>query len=72
VVDRRIASEFEYPYSQALKQMQGVWSEDKLNAFIRSPSTFAPGTKMNFPGVADPEEREAIIRFLRHYHTVPH
>jgi len=72
VVDRRIASEFEYPYSQALKQMQGVWSEDKLDAFIRSPSTFAPGTKMNFPGVEDREEREAIIRFLRHYHTVPH
>jgi aldose sugar dehydrogenase len=72
VVERRIASEFEYPYSQALSQMQGIWSEDKLDEFIRSPSTFAPGTKMNFNGVADPEERAAIIRFLRHYHNVPH
>jgi cytochrome c len=72
VVGRPIASEFEYPYSQALSQLQGEWSEENLDAFIRSPSTFAPGTKMTFGGIADADERAAIIQFLRHYHNVPH
>jgi cytochrome c len=64
VVGADIASK-DYPYSDALKGKEGNWTYENLNAFLTSPREWAPGTKMTFPGLKKPEERAAVIAYLR-------
>lgn len=64
LADRNIASVEGFNYSEALKQHQGQWDVEKLDAFLTSPATFAPGTNMMFPGVEDPGARAAIVAWL--------
>ena len=54
-----------YAYSAALKGKEGPWSFDQMNEWLRKPSTYAPGTKMTYAGVADPAKRADIIDYLR-------
>jgi cytochrome c len=55
----------DFPYSDALKGKEGTWTDANLDAFLTSPKEFAPGTKMTFPGLKKPEERAAVIAYLR-------
>ncbi|CZF85586.1 c-type cytochrome [Grimontia marina] len=64
LADRNIASFGGFNYSKSLKQHQGRWDAEKLDAFLKSPATFAPDTNMVFPGVEDPGARAAIIAWL--------
>jgi cytochrome c2 len=65
VVGRRVASLKGYPdYSPSLRQLGGVWTRERLDAFLKSPRSVAPGTAMDFAGDADAEERAAIIHYL--------
>jgi len=54
-----------FKYSDALKDKGGNWSFAELDAFLASPKTFAPGTKMSFRGFNKPEDRAAVLAFLR-------
>ena len=65
IVDRQIASApgFE-SYSAALKGLGGKWTRERLDAFLRDPQAFAPGTTMGFVGVPDDAERAALIEHL--------
>ncbi|MBB2201741.1 c-type cytochrome [Gluconacetobacter tumulisoli] len=55
-----------YEFSPALAAHKAeTWTDDTLSAWLQSPSAFAAGTKMAFPGVADENDRAAIIAFLR-------
>ncbi len=65
VVGRDIASVEGFTYSSALQGKEGVWDYDKLNQFLTSPKEFAPGTKMTFVGLKKPEQRAAVIAYLR-------
>ena len=65
IVGRRVASNGAFEYSDALKGIGGRWTEDRLDSFLTSPATFAPGTRMAFPGIADSATRKALIVFLR-------
>lgn len=42
-----------------------VWTFENLNAFLTSPKTYVPGTKMGFAGVKDPVERANILAYLQ-------
>nr|WP_319533880.1 c-type cytochrome [uncultured Vibrio sp.] len=64
LAERTIASFEGFNYSEGIKQHQGKWDAEKLDAFIASPEEFAPGTNMLFPGVKDPGARAAIIAWL--------
>jgi cytochrome c len=64
VVGADIASK-DFPYSDALKGKEGAWTDANLDAFIANPKGWAPGTKMTFPGLKKPEERAAVIAYLR-------
>ncbi|MDV6249893.1 c-type cytochrome [Vibrio sp. EA2] len=64
LAERTIASFEGFNYSEGIKQHQGKWDAEKLDAFIASPTEFAPGTNMVFPGVKDPGARAAIIAWL--------
>ena len=67
IVDRPVASHAGFNYSDAMKAHAAVepnWTYEELNGFILSPKDHVPGTKMNFGGVKDDEERANIIAFL--------
>jgi cytochrome c len=65
VVGRDIASAPGFSYSSALQSKDGTWDYDQLNQFLTSPKEFAPGTKMAFAGLKKPEQRAAVIAYLR-------
>ena len=58
-----------YEYSAALKAKQGPWTYDELYEWLKKPSAYAPGTKMSYAGLADPQKRADIIDYL---HTLSH
>lgn len=55
----------DFEYSQTCKEMPGNWDYDSLNHFLTKPKKYIPGTKMNFVGLKKPEDRAAIIAWLR-------
>jgi aldose sugar dehydrogenase len=65
VIGREIASVPGYPYSSALRALEGAWTDARLDAFLRDPAAFAPGNNMAVPRVEGEEERRVIIEYLR-------
>jgi cytochrome c len=41
------------------------WTYDDLDKFLTNPKAYVPGTKMGFAGLAKPEDRAAVIMYLR-------
>lgn len=64
VVGRPKASHEGFNYSDALKGRGGNWTLEDLAAFVHSPKTFAPGTKMLFPGIPDATELADLLAYL--------
>jgi cytochrome c len=65
IVGRPKAGYSGFEYSESLRALGGRWSDDDLNGYIADPRGFAPGTKMEFRGLAEPRQRAALIAFLR-------
>jgi cytochrome c len=65
VVGRKIASVPDFNYSSGLKSKEGDWTYENLDKFLTNPRDFAPGTKMTFAGIKKPEQRAAVIAYLR-------
>lgn len=53
-----------FTFSDALASHGGTWTYENMFAWLESPRSFAPGTKMSFAGLSSPEDRANIIRFL--------
>lgn len=53
-----------YTYSDAMTSSREVWTRASLSAFIASPRTAVPGTKMASAPVTDASDREDIINYL--------
>ena len=54
-----------FDYSEGLKTKGGVWDYASLNEFLWKPKKYIEGTKMNFIGLKKPEDRAAMIAWLR-------
>ncbi len=63
VAGGKIASK-PFAYSAALKAKSGTWTDANLDAFLKAPSAFAPGTKMLI-AVPAAENRAAIVAYLK-------
>ena len=50
VVGRDVGSVGGFSYSSTMGSFGGQWGEGELNAFLYKPTTYMPGTKMNFGG----------------------
>lgn len=59
-----IAGHAGFAYSDTLKSMGGTWDFDKLSEFVHNPKRFAPGTKMTFAGLGNPEDRANLLVYL--------
>lgn len=64
VIGRSVGAVADYPYSGALAGSGLVWDAVTLEAWIADPAGLVPGTAMKFRGLADHDERVAIIEYL--------
>ncbi|MEL7254634.1 MAG: cytochrome c family protein [Pseudomonadota bacterium] len=64
VVDRPVASADGFGYSGNLIAVAETWTPENLDAFLESPSGYAPGTTMAFAGLKKAEDRANLIAFL--------
>jgi len=66
VVGRTPGSHAGFAYTAALKGVAGrPWDFEHLNEFLTSPRAAVPGTAMSFAGLKKPEERAALLVYLR-------
>lgn len=54
-----------FAYTAALASVGGIWTPDRMDRWLTSPRTFAPGTSMAFPGLPDPQDRADVIAWLK-------
>ena len=60
-----------FAFSDALKKVGGTWNWDNLSKWLDSPKAFAPGTKMTFAGLSNPQDRADVIAFLNAHSDSP-
>jgi cytochrome c len=64
---RKIASLPGYRFSEALKDMNIVWTPETVSKlFELGPNTYTPGTKMPEQRISSPDDRKALTDFLTH------
>jgi len=54
-----------FSYSSAMADFGGAWGYVEMNQFMWKPKKYMPGTKMNYNGIKKPEDRAAMIAWLR-------
>ncbi len=64
VLGKALGSKAGFAYSEALKGKGGNWSFETMNEWLTNPKKFAPGNKMTFAGLGNPEERAALLLYL--------
>lgn len=64
VVGRHAAAAPDFNYSAAMRSLDAEWTPERLDEFLARPNQIAPGNRMAFAGVSNPEQRRAIISYL--------
>lgn len=52
-------------YSDAMKRIDFVWTEEKIEAYIAQPRKVVPGGKMKYDGLDDATARADVIAYLQ-------
>ena len=65
IINRPKANSQGFAYSEALAKIGGTWTYEELNNFLYKPKEYIKGTKMNFAGLKNTQDRADIILFLR-------
>lgn len=66
VFGRRIGTAPGYDYSDALRALDIVWTEQTVSAlFEQGPEAYTPGSRMPEQRLPDPADRAALVEFLR-------
>jgi len=60
-----------FAFSEALAGKGGAWDFVNLSEWLSNPKKFAPGTKMTFAGLGNPEDRANVIAFLNAHSNAP-
>jgi len=71
---RKAASQEGFDYSADLRRAGAdglVWTTAKLDIYIENPKNLVTGTRMNFRGIPDPDDRRDLLAFLRQYSASP-
>lgn len=53
-----------FAFSEALRSKGGRWDWETMSAWLTSPRAFAPGTRMTFGGLSNPQERADLLLYL--------
>lgn len=65
IVDRQVASLDDYDYSEQLLAEDFVWTEEVLDQWLADPKHLVPGMCITFHGLKKPEQRAALITYLK-------
>mgnify|MGYP003754942005 CR=1 FL=1 len=65
IINRPKASVQGFAYSKALADFRGNWGYKELSQFLYKPKEYIKGTKMNFAGLKNVEDRANLILWLR-------
>ncbi|GAA0457682.1 MULTISPECIES: c-type cytochrome [Sphingomonas] len=66
VVGRPVAAgSRRFGYTAALEAIGGIWTPERLDAWLQNPQRFAPGTSMIYAGMPNGVDRADVIAFLR-------
>ena len=60
-----------FAFSEVLAGVGGNWDWTSLNHWLTSPKAMAPGTKMTFAGLGDPQDRANVIAYLNSKSDAP-
>jgi cytochrome c len=71
VMGNPVAAHPGFAFSDALKGKGGTWDWETMSAWLANPKKFAPGTKMTFAGLSNPEERANVMAFLNSRDSSP-
>jgi cytochrome c len=64
VMGNPVAAHPGFAFSDALKSKGGSWDWEAMSAWLANPKKFAPGTKMTFAGLGNPQDRANVMAFL--------
>ena len=64
IVGRPVQAIADFAYSGALIAVNDVWTPEHINSFITNPKSYAPGTKMTYPGMRSAQDRANVIAYL--------
>jgi cytochrome c2 len=64
VVGRRVGAMEGFAYSAAMRAHGGVWTRERLDAFLENPMLVVPGTTMTYTGIKEPGTRQQLIEYL--------
>jgi cytochrome c len=54
-----------FNYSDALRARSAeTWTWENMSEWLRSPRSFAPGTRMTFAGMSNPQERADLMLYM--------
>ena len=71
LINKKKASASGFAYSKSLSDYGGKWTFEELNEFLYKPKEYIQGTKMNFSGLSNVEDRADLILWLRQYSDNP-
>lgn len=71
VIDEPIGQGRGFAFSPALSGKGGAWDWKTMSDWLANPKGFAPGTKMSFAGLGNPQDRANVIAFLNSKSDAP-
>lgn len=60
-----------FTYSAALKGKPGPWNFEEMNAWLKKPAAYIPGSRMAYAGLNSDKQRADIILYLRSLAATP-
>ncbi len=64
IMGAQVAAKPGFAYSNELKALGGQWDWEKMDAWLKNPKGYVPGTKMGFAGLSKVGDRAAISAYL--------
>ena len=61
----KAASREGFAYSKALKAADITWDDAALDAYIKKPMDFVPGTRMSFIGIKKEQDRADLLLYMK-------
>ena len=71
IINRPKGNQEGFAYSKALAEFGGRWTYEELEKFLYKPKDYISGTKMNFAGLKNAEDRANLLIWLRQFSDNP-
>ena len=71
---RRAGSIAGFTYSKSMARMGSdglTWTLETLDAYVANPKALVSGTRMNYKGLDDPQDRAALLAYVREWSDKP-